>query len=174
VLAVFIVAYALVLNGYEKEAEKNAAVVSDSGERGPNHIEANVKIVSVDPIKGDMVVRLEFEPHGNLTSDESVTINRDPKFYVNSAVGKQEHEFPKGKRMNPFDVTLEMFDGEASDYPFDEHHTELTLTFFAPAPAKAAASKNEEAAPKKEISKGARNSLSLLRDCAALLGVTRT
>ncbi len=150
VLAVFIVAYALVLKGYKSEAEKSAAAVSDTGDKDPNHIDVDVKIVSVDPIKGDMVVRLEFEPHGALTSDEGVTINRDLKFYVNSAVGKQEHDFPKGKRMNPFDLTLQMFDGEASDYPFDEHHAELTLSFFAPISTKAAVSKNEETAPKKE------------------------
>jgi hypothetical protein len=149
IIAVFVVSYALVLSGYRKESEKSTAAVSDTGDKDPNHIDVDVKLVSVDPTKGDMVVRLEFEPRGNLTSDGGVTIDRDLKFYVNSAVGKQEHDFPKGKRMNPFDLTLELFDGDANDYPFDEHRAELTLSFFAPASAKSAA-KSEGAAPKKD------------------------
>lgn len=150
VIAVFVVAYALVLNDYKKEAQKSAAEISDTGDKDPSHIDVDVHIVSVDPIKGDMSVRLEFAPHGNLTSDKGVTVNRDLMFYVNSAVGKQEHDFPKDKRMNPLDVTLEMFEGDANDYPFDEHHAELTLSFFAPASTKSATAKSEGAAPRKE------------------------
>ncbi|HEY9231392.1 MAG TPA: DUF4436 family protein, partial [Blastocatellia bacterium] len=60
----------------------------------------------------------------------------DITLYINSANGKQEHKFEKGKRMNPMDVTISL-DGQASDYPFDSHEAELTMFMTTPAQAEA-------------------------------------
>jgi hypothetical protein len=133
-LVVFGVAFVLVLRSYTKEDESRAAVVSDAEAKDPDYVEVSVKIVSVDPIKGDAVARIEFEPHGSLTTDEGVTVARDLKLYVNSANGKQEHDFSKGKRMNPIETVVDMYDGQVMDYPFDSHKAQLTLAFIAPAP----------------------------------------
>src|SRR4051812_18032160 len=102
-MVIFGVAFALVLKAYRNEGEKRSAVISESGEKDPNHIEIFVKLVAVDPIKGDVTARVEFIPHGNLTVDEGGTVTKDLKLFVNSATGKQEHVFEKGKRMNPVD-----------------------------------------------------------------------
>jgi Domain of unknown function (DUF4436) len=106
VVIVFGIALVLVLNIYKSEGDKRSAAVSDLGDKDPNHIEVDVKLVSIDPNKGDVVARLEFLPRGNFTTDEGSTLARDLKLFVNSATGKQEIDFPKGKRMNPSEVVV--------------------------------------------------------------------
>lgn len=135
-IVLFIVAFVLVLRAYRQEGEKRAAVISESGERDPNHIEVFVKLVTVDPIKGDASARLEFTPHGEFTPDEGSTLSRDIKLLVNSATGKQEHVFEKGKRMNPVDVTMNLYDGTVTDYPFDQHRAYLEMYLMSAAKEK--------------------------------------
>jgi hypothetical protein len=146
VLIVFGISLVLVLNIYKSEGDKRSAAVSDLGDKDPNHIEVDVKLVSIDPNKGDIVARLEFLPKGHFTTDEGSTLARDLKLFVNSATGKQELDFPKGKRMNPAEVVVNMFDGLVTDYPFDKHSAYLELYFM---PGKEAPKdKTAEAAPK--------------------------
>jgi hypothetical protein len=142
-VVLFVVAFILVLRAYRQEGEKRAAVISESGERDPNHIEIFVKLVTVDPIKGDASARLEFVPHGEYTPDEGVTLSRDVKLFVNSATGKQEHVFEKGKRMNPVDVTMNLYDGAVTDYPFDSHRAYLEMSLENAAKDKPKESKAE-------------------------------
>lgn len=145
VIIVFAVALVLVLNIYKGEGDRRSAAVSDIGDKDPNHIEVDVKLVSIDPNKGDIVARLEFLPKGSFTTDEGATLARDLKLFVNSATGKQEIDFPKGKRMNPSEVVVNMFDGLVTDYPFDKHSSFLEMYFL---PGKEAKEKTAEAAPK--------------------------
>ncbi|HEX3084765.1 MAG TPA: DUF4436 family protein [Pyrinomonadaceae bacterium] len=130
VIIVFAVALILVLNIYKSEGEKRSASVSDLGEKDPNHIEVDVKLLSIDPSKGDMVARLEFLPKGDYTKDEGLTLAKDVKLFTNGANGKQETDFAKGKRMNPMEVTVSMFDGLVMDYPFDRHSAYLEMYFL--------------------------------------------
>ena len=131
VLIVFAVALVLVLNIYKSEGQKRSASVSDVGQKDPNHIEVDATLLSVDANKGDMVVRLEFQPKGEYTKDNGDTLAKDVKLFTNGANGKQETDFAKGKRMNPIEVTVSMFDGEVMDYPFDSHRGLLEM-YFAP------------------------------------------
>ena len=146
-LVIFGIAYALVLRSFIKEGGQRVASVTHEGERNPNHIEISVKIVSIDPIKGDVVARLEFEPHGNLTHDEGTTLARDLRLYVNSATGRQEHDFARGKRMNPLEVVVDMYEGDVMDYPFDSHRAQLMLYMEVPTPAPPAGGTSAGAAP---------------------------
>jgi hypothetical protein len=130
VLVVFAVALVLVLNAYKSEGAQRSAVVSDLGDKDPNHIEVDVKLVTIDPNKGDVTARLEFVPRGHFTTDNGHTLARDLKLFVNSATGKQEHDFQKGKRMNPTEVVINMYDGLVTDYPFDRHSAFLELYFL--------------------------------------------
>jgi hypothetical protein len=152
VLVVFVIGLVLVLRVYKSEGEKRSAAVSDLGDKDPNHIEVDVKLVSIDPNKGDIVARLEFEPKGRFTTDDGLTLARDLKLFVNSATGKQELDFPKGKRMNPTEVVVNMYDGLVTDYPFDKHQAFLEF-YFNPGketpkdkPTEGAAAKPPEAA----------------------------
>ncbi|HBB98284.1 MAG TPA: hypothetical protein DC054_23115 [Blastocatellia bacterium] len=144
VIIVFAVALVLVLNIYKNEGEKRSASISDIGEKDPNHIEVDVKLVSIDPNKGDVVARMEFLPKGHFTTDEGATLARDLKLFVNSANGKQELEFSKGKRMNPMEVVVNMYDGLVTDYPFDKHSAYLEF-YFLPGKESAKGEKKTEA-----------------------------
>jgi hypothetical protein len=132
VLVVFAIALVAVLNIYASESERRSAVISDLGDKDPNHIEVDVKLVSIDPNKGDMTARLEFVPKGHFSKDGGRTLERDLKLFVNSATGKQELDFQKGTRMNPMEVVINMYDGLVTDYPFDHHQAFLEL-YFLPA-----------------------------------------
>jgi hypothetical protein len=150
VVILFAVGMIVVLRFYSNESEKRSAAVSDLGDKDPNHIEVDVKLVSIDPNKGDVVARLEFVPKGSFTKDEGQTLAHDLKLFVNSATGKQELDFPKGKRMNPSEVVINMFDGVVTDYPFDKHSAFLEI-YFLPGkkeekPAEPAAAKPAEPA----------------------------
>jgi hypothetical protein len=150
VVILFAVGLVLVLNIYKSEGEKRSASVSDLGEKDPNHIEVDVTLVSIDPNKGDIVARLEFLPKGNYTKDDG-TLARDVKLFVNGATGKQETDFPKGKKMNPMEVVVQMYDGLVTDYPFDKHKAYLEMYFVPGKPEKKSAepgaAKPAEAAP---------------------------
>jgi Domain of unknown function (DUF4436) len=145
-LVAFVGAMLLVLNIYRQEGEKRSAAISEEGEKDPDHIEAYVKLLTVDPVKGDATARLEFIPHGTFEK-EGGALARNVKLYVNSATGKQEHDFAKDKRMNPVEVVINMYDGLVTDYPFDHHSAFLELYFTTPAAAPAQSSTEAPATP---------------------------
>ena len=132
-LAVFACAYVYMLSAYKHEADNRAAeLTADTQKIGENRIDVSGRIVTADPVKGDIMVRLEFAPHGDLAAGEGGMLTRDLELYVASANGKNVHEFKKGKRMNPVEAVVEIYEGEPMDYPFDKHEAELNFSFAAP------------------------------------------
>lgn len=136
------VGFVLVHRAYQAEGALRTLDFNAGTDPDPTHMEVNVKVVSVDPVKGEMTARLDFVPHGDLTKDDGRTLARNLKLTVNSATGKGEHEFAKGKKMNPFDLVLGIYDGQVMDFPFDTHKAEFYLDFEADA----AGDKKSEAA----------------------------
>ena len=146
-LLVFAGAYIFVLTKYKSEGENRAAWLEpDTQKAGENRIDVSGRIVTADPMKGDVMVRLEFTPHGSLLSADGVTLARDLDLYVASATGKNVHEFKKGKRMNPVEAVVEIYEGEPMDYPFDAHTAELAF-FFEPSAAKSGETGGNESIP---------------------------
>lgn len=146
-LLIFAGAYVFVLNAYKNEGANRAAELApDTQKAGENRIDVSGRIVSADVLKGDVVVRLEFTPHGSLASGDGATLARDLDLYVSSATGKNVHEFKKGKRMSPVEAVVEIYEGEPMDYPFDAHTAELTF-FFEPAAAKGGETGGNESIP---------------------------
>ena len=128
-LLVFAGAYIFVLSAYKSEGDNRAAeLTADTQKAGENRIDVTGRIVTADPLKGDIMVRLEFTPHGTLAG-ENGALARDLEFYVSSASGKNVHEFKKGKLMNPVEAVVEIYEGEPMDYPFDKHSAELSFAF---------------------------------------------
>ena len=124
-IVVFIVAFIFVYNGYQKEGEKRSVFI-ETPTNNPDHIDIFAYIVSIDPIKGDMVVRMSFEPMGALANDRGF-LNEEVELFINSVTGKQQYIFEKNKIINPIEVTLNLFDGLVSDYPLDKHKAELFI-----------------------------------------------
>ena len=142
-LLIFAGLYVFVLNAYKNESSNRAAeLTADTAKAGENRIDVSGRIVTADPIKGDVVVRLEFTPHGSFASGDGGMLARDLDLYVSSATGKNVHEFKKGKRMSPVEAVVEIYEGEPMDYPFDSHTAELSF-FFEPTVKAGEASSNE-------------------------------
>ena len=131
-LLVFAAAYAFVLCAFKKEGEDRAAGLSPNEKIGNDRIDASARIVNADVLKGDISVRLNFTPHGSLLSADGVTLSRDLLLDISSATGKHAYEFKKGKRMDPVEAIVEIFEGEPMEYPFDKHEAELRF-YFEPA-----------------------------------------
>ena len=150
-MALFIIAAALTVGAFQTFGQNTQANTSDTRAKHTDYIETVAKILSIDPIKGDASVRLEFIPHGNFAKEDG-TLARNVKFDINSSNGKQEISFEKGKRMTPTEAVLNMYDGEVSDYPFDRHKAELIFWFTAkpdkPADKPKPAEENPAAEPK--------------------------
>jgi hypothetical protein len=136
-LLVFAAAYALVLCAYKSEGENRAAELAPNDKISNDRIDVSARIVNADVLKGDVSIRLNFTPHGSLLSPDGVTLSRDLLFDVASATGKHAYEFKKGKRMDPVEAVVEIFDGEPMEYPFDKHEAELSF-YFEPGGAPAA------------------------------------
>lgn len=107
------------LSIFAGESVQKEVVIADASKE-ENHIEVFVKLLTIDPIKGDASVRIELEPHGNIL-DEDGGLADPLRFYVPSANGKTEIEFKKGQSLAPVEAVLQMYGGNASDYPFDNH-----------------------------------------------------
>ena len=174
-IVVFAIGMMLVLRSYRNEGEQRSAVISEEGEKDPDHIEAFVKLLGVDPVKGDATARIEFIPHGAFANADG-TLTQNLKLYTNSAGGKQEHDFQKGKRMNPVEATINLYDGSVTDYPFDKHNGFLELYLTRPAtatttgPAKASA----EATPPAERAEATPNTSPETRAEPTAAGSTNT
>lgn len=123
-IIIFFAAFIYSYNVYKSEGEKRSVFVEKTPEGKTDFLEIIAYIVSIDPIKGDMTVRLDFQPKGALANEKGV-LNEDVDLFVNSLTGKQEHTFTKGKTINPIDVTLNLYDGLVTDYPFDKHKADL-------------------------------------------------
>jgi hypothetical protein len=135
-LLVFAAAYGYVLCAFKSEGENRAASLAPNDKLGNDRIDASARIVNADVLKGDISVRLNFTPHGSLLSADGVTLSRDLVLDVSSATGKHAYEFKKGKRMDPVEAIVELYDGEPMEYPFDKHEAELSF-YFDPASADA-------------------------------------
>ena len=125
-VVLFLVAYAASIGLYRIESARNAADFT-SPDPGADYIEASVKVLSIDPIKGDIAARIQFTPHGSFDMTGSNKVSQEVKFTVNSSTGKPERVFAKGKIMEPADVVVPVFEGQVSDYPFDRHESFLEL-----------------------------------------------
>ena len=137
-LVLFAGGYIYMLSAYKSETGNRAAeLAADTQKAGENRIDVSGRIVTADPVKGEIMVRLEFTPHGNLAAGDVGTLARDLEFYVASANGKNTQEFKKGKRMTPVEAVVEIYEGEPMDYPFDSHTAELAFAFSAPGGAEA-------------------------------------
>jgi hypothetical protein len=120
VLLLLGIAIFVTLGIFKSESDQKEFVVSDAGAKSPDNLEIYVKMLSIDPIKGDTTARIEFVPHGNLVAEDA-TLEHDLKFFMPSANGKTEIEFRKGKTIPPVEAVFSMYGGNAADYPFDEH-----------------------------------------------------
>lgn len=121
------------LSMFRAESGQKVIDISQAGDASASHVETHVKLMSIDPIKGDASARFEFAPSDNLLGEDG-TLKQDLRLYVNAANGKQEFDFPKGKLMTPVEAVFNMHDGQATEYPFDKYRAAIDIYIMKPEP----------------------------------------
>lgn len=147
-LVIFGVAYGLVLNLYNQETEKRTAWLSAGADQNivADRLDVTANVLSIDPVKGEMVARLDFFPQGTLSSPDGWAATEDLAIITNSSL-KPEIKFKKGQRLTATDVTLTLFDGLYTDYPFDRHTAELQLYVVGTPPVAEGEKPQDESVP---------------------------
>ncbi len=100
----------------------------------PDHLEALARTVSIDPNKGDLVLRVEIRPAGALAAPDGVTVTRPVSIDVVGGTGKASYRYNTGDRISPVDVTVGAF-GDINSYPFDSYTSALDFDATAAPPA---------------------------------------
>jgi hypothetical protein len=108
------------------EFVKNDNVPSD-------HLEALARTVSIDPNKGDLVLRVEIRPSGALAAPDGVSVTRPVSVDVVGGTGKASYRYNPGDRIGPVDVTVGAF-GDVNSYPFDSYTSSLDFDATASPP----------------------------------------
>lgn len=151
VLIVFAIAYTQILSGFQREEASTRTSFSTAGSENPDHLAIDVKLLSVDPVKGDLVARLEFTPVGALADPAHVSASVKPLVIdLNSSAGKAQLAFKKGERLTPTDVTFNLYPTEnqsVANYPFDAHIAALQIFAQSPSGGKDGAPVEYEAIP---------------------------
>lgn len=114
----------LSLGIFAGESTVKEVIIADASNI-PDRIQVDIKLLTIDPIKGDATVRMDLHSFGNVDDDADGGLANDLKFYIPSANGKTEIEFKKGKVLTPVEAVLQLYDGNAADYPFDTHKAEF-------------------------------------------------
>jgi hypothetical protein len=101
----------------------------------PDRIDAAISTSTVDPIKGDLGLRVVLVPAGAFAAGDGLSLASPVNLQVNSSTGKSAYSFKAGERFNPVDVVVSLDDAGASTYPFDKYNGEFLLEVTAAAPA---------------------------------------
>ena len=76
VLAVVGAAMFYTLGVFNAESGQKVIDISQQGDKEATHIDTHVKLMSIDPIKGDAAARFEFVPSDNLLGEDG-TLKQD-------------------------------------------------------------------------------------------------
>jgi len=118
-LGVIGTAYFFLLANYRQESKKAVLHFSPLNPGRADCVRVTANIASLDPVKGEAVLRLQFEPQHSLLDKEDVLINA-VTVYTNSTSGKSEITYKKGESMQPLDVNM-FLQGDSSQFPWDRY-----------------------------------------------------
>ena len=133
-VAVVVALYATGLTFYFAAQHRASAIVFKNENSPPDHLAALARTITFDPNKGDMVVRVEVRPSGNLAAADGVSVNRPVSIDVVGGTGKASYRYNAGDRIAPVDVTIGL-NGDVNSYPYDSYQSGFAMDATAgPAP----------------------------------------
>lgn len=121
----FIVAYSHLLAGYRIESEQTFQHFLQTSKSRKDIVQVLAHVISINPVKGELMIRLQFEPQDYLLDEDDLLIS-PVTVYTNSAAGKTDTTFKKGESMQPIDVTVAM-EGKSSHFPWDNYNGTLWI-----------------------------------------------
>ncbi len=124
VVLIFAGLYALTLISYVNEGEYNKLPFTLGDDKAADNVVVNARMLSIDPVKGEVAIRVDVLPQGALTTTDGLTSTKSLKVLINGATGQLERTFDKGKTISPFDTVISL-DGVVNNYPFDTYAGQL-------------------------------------------------
>jgi len=123
------------LSVYHQEGESRSAWLTVGADQASvaDRLDINAAVQSIDPVKGELVIRLAFTPKGSLASADGRSAAQDLSIETNSSL-KPEIKFKKGQPLSSVDVVVELYNGLYTDYPFDQHQGDLQIYATATTP----------------------------------------
>ena len=118
--------FAIMLWLYWQDAN-SSGVLLEIGSTQEDRLDVQASIQTIDPIKGEMSVRLDFSGHGQGLVNGDGALLKEINIITNSAL-KHEIQFKKGQRLSAVDIVIGLYDGQYSRYPFDRHRADLELS----------------------------------------------
>jgi Domain of unknown function (DUF4436) len=125
-----LVLYATVLLRGTTESTRRVLQLSDET-TARDRVAVSVLVTDVSPVAQELTAQLSFRLTGDIARDE-VTPAEELKLLINNVGGRQEFDFPAGKRMNPIQAAFPL-NGDLSKYPFDRYQTTMWLLMTVPA-----------------------------------------
>jgi Domain of unknown function (DUF4436) len=111
---------------YSQDSGNRGDLLTLGSDRG-DRLEVQAAIQTVDPIKGEMSVRLDFTAHGNSLLNQDGTLLQEINILINSTT-KNEVVFKRGQRLSAVEITTSLYDGQYTNYPFDRHRADLEVS----------------------------------------------
>jgi len=129
IVSVVVVFYVVVLLGGLTESKRRSLELRDETSAA-DHVLVSMVVTGVNPFTQELTAQLGFRLAGSIAKDD-VTPAVDLKLLVNNGSGKQEFDFPKGKRMERISAVFPL-DGDLNRYPFDRDVTTVRLLMTTP------------------------------------------
>ncbi len=98
-----------------------------------DHLAALVRTISIDPSKGDLVLRVEVRPGPGLVGPDGLSVTRPVSLDVIGGNGKASYRYGPGDNISPVDVTIGL-SGNYNSYPFDSYNGLFAVIATASSP----------------------------------------
>ncbi len=92
-----------------------------------------MRTISIDPNKGDLMLRVEVRANGSLLGSDGVSVTRPVSLDIVGATGTASYRYAAGDRISPVEVTIGM-SGDVNSYPFDSYHSPFGVVATASPP----------------------------------------
>ena len=118
------VMYSVTLLRNLHESERRSLQLKETPLAG-DYVGVSIRIVAVDLPKSEITALVSLRLNGELAKDP-VTPAIELKLFLNGIRGPQEIEFPRGRRINPFEAVFPL-DGNVNKYPSDRYGTSIWM-----------------------------------------------
>lgn len=114
----------------QKAATKDQALFVFENSESDDLVRIEATIANIDPLKGDMTVRLDTSAEGDLVAEDG-SLTKEIRVLVNSVNGKAEYAFKKGENMGPIEYVTSL-KGGTFKYPDDKFQANLEVCVSNP------------------------------------------
>jgi hypothetical protein len=125
--AVLVGVYATGLGLYLSAQQSPAEYVKDPKVNG-DELSALVKTASIDPNRGDLVLRIEVLVGKNLRGADGISVTQPVRVDAvgGTGTGTASYRYAAGDRISPVDITIGL-GGDTNAYPFDTYHAPFAV-----------------------------------------------